>query len=165
MPLPSPQAYDLSRAVSSVLAPASLITMTAILLSGYTGKYGSIAGQLRDLTAEYRKPDVSQARKASLRNQLALFRRRITAMWAASALLSLALLAFVGTVLAVLFDAGGRHLGHFGLGPFGLGILLLGLASVASAVGLELYEIVLARLTTAGELADILGHAGHERPE
>ena len=34
--------------------------------------------------------------------------------------------------------------------------MLLGLVLVGSAVGLELYEIGLARLTTAGELADIL---------
>lgn len=157
MPVPPPQAYDLSRVISSVLAPASLITTTAILLSGYTGKYGSIAGQLRDLSAEYRREDTPPERGRSLKTQLALFQRRITAMWAASALLSLALLAFLGTVLAVLFDAGGRHLGHAGLGPTGLGLLLLGLVCIASAVSLELYEIILARRTTAGELADILG--------
>lgn len=154
--MPTPPIDQLGRLVSSALAPASLVTTTAILLSGYTGKYTGIAGQLRDLAAEYREPGTVPARKNNLRTQLALFHRRISAMWAASALLSLALLAFVGTVLAALLAAGGQHLGHFGLGPVGIGLMLLGLVLVASAVALELYEIGLARLTTAGELADIL---------
>jgi hypothetical protein len=41
------------------------------------------------------------------------------------------------------------------IGPVGVGMLLIGLILVAAAVGLELYEIRLARLTTAGELADL----------
>ena len=41
------------------------------------------------------------------------------------------------------------------LGPVGITTLMLGLGAVASAIGLELYEIGLARLTVAGELADI----------
>ncbi len=159
MPIPAAPALDLTRLVSSALAPASLVTTTSILLSGYTGKYTSIAGQMRDLTTEYRQPGTRAEREANLRTQLALFHRRISAMWAASALLSLALLAFVGTVLAALVAAGGGHLGRFGLGPVGIGLLGLGLVLVAGAVGLELYEIGLARLTTAGELADILSGA------
>ncbi len=154
--MPMPPIDQLTRLVSSALAPASLVTTTAILLSGYTGKYTSIASQLRDLAAEHRQPGTSAVRKANLRTQLALFHRRISAMWAASALLSLALLAFVGTVLAALVAAGGGRFGHFGLGPVGIGLMLLGLVLVAAAVGLELYEIGLARLTTAGELSDIL---------
>lgn len=157
MPVPSPPIDQLTRLVSSALAPASLVTTTSILLSGYTGKYTSIASQLRDLAAEHRQAGTPPARKANLRTQLALFHRRISAMWAASALLSLALLAFVGTVLAALLAAGGQRLGHFGLGPVGIGLMLLGLVLVGCAVALELYEIGLARLTTAGELADILG--------
>ncbi len=136
--------------IGSVVAPVGLITTTAILLSGYTGKYTAIAGQLRQMTAEYRKGGTTAARRQSLKHQLRLLYRRISAMWAASALLSLALLSFIATVLAVLFASQTVR-----LGPLSILLLLVGLAFVAGAVGLELYEIGLARLTTAGELADV----------
>ena len=71
-------------------------------------------------------------------------------MWAASTLLSLALLAFIATVLAVLFSVRTTR-----IGPVGITTLITGLIFVAVAVGLELYEIGLARLTVAGELADV----------
>ena len=143
--------------IGNAVGPAALITTTAILLSGYTSKYSGIADQMRRLTAEYRQPDTPPERRASLRRQLALFHRRITAMWGASTLLSLALICFVGTVLTVLLSAREMR-----IAPAGVGALLIGLVLVAGAVGLELYEIGLARLTTAGELADILpgGDAG-----
>ena len=71
-------------------------------------------------------------------------------MWGASTFLSLALLLFIATVLIVLFSVHATR-----LGPVGITTLMLGLGAVASAIGLELYEIGLARLTVAGELADI----------
>ncbi len=136
--------------IGSVVAPVGLITTTAILLSAYTGKYTAISGQLRQMTAEYRATATTAARRESLKRQLRLFHRRISAMWGASALLSLALLSFIATVLAVLFASQTVR-----LGPLGILMLLVGLAFVAGAVGLELYEIGLARTTTAGELADV----------
>ena len=69
---------------------------------------------------------------------------------AAQLLLSLALLLFVATVLVVLFSVHAMR-----LGPIGVTTLIAGLIAVAAAIGLELYEIGLARLTVAGELADI----------
>lgn len=143
-------AFGLSNLISVAVAPVVLITATAILLSGYTGKYTNIADRLRDLTAEYRRADTSAERRANLKTQLRLFHRRVSAMWAASVLLSLGLLSFLGTVLSVIFDS---H--QIRLGWIGASCLLLGLMLMAGAVLLELYEIRLARLTMAGELSDI----------
>ena len=150
MPIPVPQAPSITSIIGSVVAPVGLITMTAILLSGYTGKYSGISDQMRRMAAEFRAPDTAAARRQSLKAQLRLFHRRITAMWAASTLLSLSLLAFVATVLAVLFSV---HTSR--IGPVGIITLITGLVFVAAAIGLELYEIGLARLTVAGELADV----------
>jgi len=150
MPQTVSQAISLTGVIGSVVAPVGLITTTAILLSGYTSKYSSISDQMRGLTEEYRMAATGAPRRENLREQLRLYHRRITAMWAASTLLSLALLSFVATVLVVLFSVRAAH-----LGPVGVGTLLLGLIFVAAAVGLELYEISLARLTVAGELSDI----------
>jgi len=135
---------------TNAVGPAALTTMTAILLSGYTGKYSGISDQMRRMTAEFRGAGTTAERRQNLKRQLHLFHRRIGAMWAASTLLSLALLLFIGTVLAVLLSA---HTVR--LGPVGVLTLIGGLACVATAVGLELYEIGLARLTVAGELADV----------
>lgn len=150
MPPAVVQASSLTSIIGNVVAPVGLISSTAILLSGYTGKYSSMSDQMRRLTGEYRAAGTTRPRRQSLKRQLDLYHRRISAMWAASALLSLALLAFIGTVLAVLLSVKTIRLGTLGLVP-----LLGGLALVTSAVALELYEIGLARLTSAGELADI----------
>jgi len=150
MPPTLPQAISLTSVISSVVAPVGLITTTAILLSGYTSKYSSISDQMRRMTSEFRLESTGQDRKANLHKQLRLYHQRISAMWAASTLLSLALLAFVVTVLAVLFS-----MRRTPFGPVGIGTLLVGLIFIAVAIGLELYEISLARLTVAGELSDI----------
>lgn len=150
MPQTLAQAPSVISAIGSAVGPAALITTTAILLSGYTSKYSGIADQMRRLTVEYRDQRTTAERRASLRRQIPLFHQRINALWGASTLLSLALLAFIGTVAAVLLSAREAR-----IGPIGVGMLLIGLVLVAAAVGLELYEIRLARMTTAGELADI----------
>ncbi len=158
MPPPVTQAASLTSLIGTVVAPVGLISTTAILLSGYTGKYTSMSDQMRRMTAEFRASATSHIRRESLKRQLDLYHRRITAMWGASALLSAALLFFVATVLSVILSARATHLGIVGLVT-----LLVGLVLVASAVGLELYEIGLARLTAAGELADIF--ADRETPD
>jgi hypothetical protein len=152
------QASSLAGLLGTVIAPVGLISTTAILLSGYTSKYSSMSDQMRRLTAEYRASATTLARRQTLKRQLDLYHRRITAMWAASALLSVALLAFVGTVLSVILSAHETRLNALGVVP-----LLVGLSLVATAIGLELYEIGLARLTAAGELEDIF--AEEEPPD
>lgn len=152
MPQTLAQAPTVISAIGSAVGPAALITTTAILLSGYTSKYSGVADQMRRLTAEYRAEGTKAERRASLRRQIPLFHQRINALWGASTLLSLALLAFIVTVVVVLLSARASR-----IGPLGIGTLLIGLILVAAAVGLELYEIRLARLTTAGELKDIFG--------
>lgn len=150
MPSPVVQATSLTSLIGTVIAPVGLISTTAILLSGYTGKYSSISDQMRRITAEYRASGTTHSRRESLKRQLSLYHRRITAMWGASALLSAALLFFVATVLTVILSVRATH-----LDVLGLVTLLVGLVLVACAIGLELYEIGLARLTVAGELTDI----------
>ncbi len=152
------QASSLAGLLGTVIAPVGLISTTAILLSGYTGKYSSMSDQMRRMTAEFRLPATPHARRHSLKRQLGLYHRRITLMWAASALLSISLLAFVGTVLSVILSARETRLSVLGVVP-----LLAGLCLMAVAIGLELYEIGLSRLTAAGELADIF--ADKEPPD
>ncbi len=136
--------------ISVAVAPVVLISAVAILLSGYTGKYGNISDRLRALAAEYRRADTSPARRATLRPQIRLFHRRVVAVWLVSTLLSLALLTFVGTVLSVIVAVREVRLGVVSAATLVIGLVLVGAAILA-----DLYEIRLARLTIAGELSDI----------
>lgn len=150
MPQALIQTHTALQTIGNAVGPAALITTTAILLSGYTSKYSGISDQMRRMTGEYRDKATTNDRRQSLKQQLRLFHKRINALWAASTLLSLALITFIVTVLAVLLSASESR-----LGPVSIGTLLTGLILVAGAVGLELYEIGIARLTVAGELTDI----------
>jgi len=147
MPVPT---LNLSSLISAAVAPVVLVSAAALLLSGYSAKYGNISDRMRDLTGEYRRADTTEARRALLKRQLLLFRRRIIAVWAASALLSFALLLFLGTVISVIVSTHEARLGWVGAGCLVCGLLLM-----AGAIMLELYEIRLARLAVDAELSDI----------
>ena len=137
--------------ISAAVAPVVLITATAILLSAYSAKYTSLGDRMRTLTAEYRLPETSAERRANIKRQISVFHRRINAMWTASILLSLALLAFLGTVLSVLLALfRGVQLGFAVIAT-----VVMGLAMMVGSVCVELSEIRMARLTIAGELTDI----------
>jgi len=148
-PMPAPT-FNLTSLISAAVAPVVLISAAAILLSGYSAKYGSISDRMRDLTGEYRRAETTPARKTLLKQQLTLFRRRIIAVWGASALLSFALLLFLGTVLSVILSTHEARLGWVGAG-----CLVCGLGLMVGAIMLELYEIRLARLAVDAELSDI----------
>jgi hypothetical protein len=151
MPLNVVHAVSVTNLISVAVAPVVLISAAAILLSGYSNKYGNIADRLRALATEYRRPETTPLRRDVIRGQLILFHRRIAAVWATSALLTLSLVAFVGTVLSVIFAQGRSKLGIAGADCLVIGVVLVG-----AAVLTDLYEIHLARLTIAGELSDIL---------
>ena len=136
--------------VSTIVAPVALITPTAILLGNFMNKYTAIAGQMRQLATEFRQEQTSENRRSSIRRQLRLFHRRIGAMWAASGALLMSLLSFLVTVMTLLFA---HHITRITM--VGAASILIGLAFILLSIILELYEIGLARLTTAGDLADI----------
>ncbi len=149
MPLTSPT--TLTEMISAVVGPVALVTSTAILLSGFTGKYTSLSSQFRALTAEYRNPGTTPIRKKNLVVQLCLFERRLNAMWACSLCLCLALVAFLTTVLAVYLSE--RHVALDRLAIVSMGA---GLVFVALAVVSEIYEIALAKRSAASELHFVL---------
>lgn len=138
--------------ISTAVTPVVLISAVAILLSGYTAKQTSISSQMRDLAAEHRNPATSDARRVSLKIQLALFQHRLTAVWASVLALTLALICFLTMIVSVILEQRTAR-----LGSVGAGCLMLGLLLIFTAVAIELYEIHLSRLTARQELADICG--------
>lgn len=137
--------------ISAAVTPVVLITAAAILLSGFTAKYGNMADQMRRLTAEYRSGETSEARRATVVRELALFARRIEAIWAATTCLCIAILAFLMMVLAVIFALKATRLGELGVAT-----LVIGLAFMVLAVVCELEELRLARKTASCELRETL---------
>jgi len=141
----------LSQMIQLVVAPVVLISANAILLSGFSAKYASIADQMRRLAAEYRADGAGDKRKTTIRQELRFFHRRVNAVWAATALLLMSLVCFLVTVLGVVAAQRTTWAAFFCLAMIVLGVFLMFIAA-----SLELYEIRLARLTMAGELSDIL---------
>ena len=150
MPPSTAHAFSITSLISVAVAPVVLISAVAILLSGYTGKYGNISDRLRSLTAEYRRTETPPDRRDILRRQIGLFHRRVTTVWLVSTLLSLALLSFVGTVLSVIVAVRQAQIGIVSAATLVIGLILVG-----AAVLTDLYEIRLARLTVSGEISDI----------
>jgi hypothetical protein len=150
-PVSAAQMSDVSRVISAALAPVVLVSSVAILLSGFSSRYGSVSSQMRDLAREWRAA-ASPDRRDALRRQLALFRPRLRALWLANLLLALALLAFVGTVVAVALGARRERLGLSAAALLGTGLLL-----VAGAAVLICVELQAARRTADIELEDVLG--------
>jgi hypothetical protein len=141
---------QLAQLVSGAVAPAALITSSAILLSGYTSKHASLAQQVRLLTNELRSAPEPTERTESVRRQLVWFRMRVELLWAATAALSAALLLFLITIFAVLFVERNDR-----LSTLGAVTLIAGLGGIATAVGLDLSEIVIARRTMDEELGGV----------
>jgi len=158
-PLTAMRMSDVSRIVSAALAPVVLINGAAILLSGFSAKYSAVSAQMRDLAREWRATG-SAERRASLRRQLGLFDTRLRALWLANVLLTLALIAFVGTVFAVALAARAGRLDLFGAALLGVGLLLSGAAAVMVAV-----ELRLARRTSTIELEDVLAPTAPGSPK
>ncbi len=152
MPTGAALPSHLMNLVSAAVAPVVLISATAILLSGYTNKQANVAGQMRSLAAEFRLEHTPEARRASIRQQLALFQRREIAIWATTLALSLSLLCFLNTIFSVMLVE------HFQrLATSGAVSLVAGLTVMLLGIVIELHEIYLARLTMQVEIADVSG--------
>ncbi|MBC8101185.1 MAG: DUF2721 domain-containing protein [Cytophagales bacterium] len=148
--------------IGSAVAPAALITTSAILLSGYSSRQSSLSSQMRLLTAELRDhadSALAAPRSASIRRQLVLFQRRLSLIWSATVALSVAMLLFVVTVIALVFGQQEARLGIVGSVT-----LVAGLVGVGLSIWLDLYEIVWARQTTALEFADALNTSAPASP-
>ena len=128
-----------------------LISAVSILLGAFTNKYINLSGQLRSLTHEYRQEGTGEPRRETIKNQLRVFHHRITASHASSIFLLFAILAFMTTVLALVFSGRDARLNFVAKAS-----LEVGLVFIVASLLLELYEIVLAKYTILYEIEDIL---------
>jgi hypothetical protein len=149
--------YKLEDLLSSAGATAGIIIAGMIFLQFLSSKYTELCGRYRELAVEYRDCCEDKPRHGPLQSEIRMYRRRLSLMNRASAVAAIALMCFLLAVLA-----GGvsilvpRWIYFKYLGTAGL---LAGLVLVASAVLIEIYEIILARHELHEETADLDDHA------
>src|SRR5215470_353445 len=87
MPLFAGQFGDPLKIVTTAVTPVVMVSATAILISGSNARYTSISDRVRALTNEFRQPGTSTERQSNIRQQMAIFHRRLHLVsWAARAL-------------------------------------------------------------------------------
>ena len=136
--------------ISAAVAPVVLISAVAIFFSALTSKHSHLADQVRQLTAEFRKPDVEKERQLSIGRQLGIFEKRMNALWISTALLSMSLLCFVATILFVIASQRTSNMGYFGIACMVFGLIFLLGGALA-----EMIEIGLAHASLTCEVADV----------
>jgi uncharacterized membrane protein YraQ (UPF0718 family) len=144
---------NLEEILSSAGATIGIIIAGTIFLQFLNTKYADLSGRYRELAIEYRGRHAEEPRHGPLRSEIRTYRERLRLMHRASILAAVALLFFLGVVLiggiAMLLPAQGL------LKWIGTGGLFLGLALIASAVLLELAELIMSRHELGEEIADL----------
>jgi len=144
--------YRLADVLGVAGATIGIMIAAGILLQFLSTRYIAIFERYRGLTGEYRGNHASDARRDSLKNQIAAYGRQIALLnWATQAV-TVALLSFVATVivasLSVIFP---QEMGLRAAGTIGL---FLGLGLIAFGVALVQVEAMLQRHTLAKETSD-----------
>ncbi len=141
------QGGDALKMVTTAVAPAVMISATAILIGGVSSKHQAMSERLRSLTAEYRLGATGEARRKNIRQQVIFFRRRLSYTLGAHVLLFCATGFFIGTVILTSLMQIGWLLLCF----------MLGVSLLLVAVICELLELMLAKRTIELEIAGSLG--------
>ena len=145
--------YKLTDLLSSAGATIGVIISGTIFLQFLSTKYMELAGRYRELAQEYRAGRAGESRHGMLQRELRLYRRRLRLMNWASWLAAVALLCFLGAVLAGGFSMVYPSVVALrGVGSLGL---FLGLVLMAVAVLLELIESFLGRHELGHESGDL----------
>lgn len=85
--------------VTTAVAPAVMISATAILIGGVSSKHQAMSERGRALTSEYRDGATAEARRTNIGCQVMFFRKRLTYTLTAHVLLFCATGLFIGTVI------------------------------------------------------------------
>lgn len=133
--------------VTTAVAPAVMISATAILIGSVSSKHQSMSDRVRSLMAEYRLDGTAETRRANIARQVRFFRRRLSYTLCAHVLLFCATALFIATVILTSLMRINWLLACF---VFGVGLLFI-------AVVCELLELRLAKRTLDLEVAGTLG--------
>jgi len=149
---------DPLRIVTTAVTPVVMVSATAILISGVNARYISISERMRTLSAEFRREPISPARRINIRQQMAVFIRRMAYVEWAARILYIAVAAFL--IMALLISLSVRHT-IFEMVT--LPLFLLGLTLVIAAIVLQSLELRHSVQTIRLETAEVLS-GGEEQP-
>ena len=145
------QIRDPLKIVATAVTPVVMVSATAVLISGTNARYISISDRVRTLSREFRQAGTPAERQSNIRQQMAIFRRRLHLVcWAARTLYA-AVVCFV--VIALLISLSMSESILLGATPW---MFLLGLVLIAGAIVLQLLELRQSIRTTDLESADVL---------
>ena len=132
-------------AIAAAVTPVVMISANAILIGSISSKHQAMADRLRILTAEWRSPGTTAARRDSIRAQVEMFTLRIAWISRAHFLLYVATACFLAMVLGIALS----------IQMLSLPLLLAGVILMLMAIVLELLDLRKARATIKLESGDI----------
>jgi uncharacterized membrane protein (DUF485 family) len=132
-------------AVGDAVTPVVMISANAILISAISAKHQAMSDRLRMLTAEWRAPATTGARRDAIQSQVKLFIMRIAWISRAHFLLYVATACFTVMVIALALQQQ----------VLSLPLLLLGVCLMLLAIVLELLDLRKAKATLEIESREI----------
>lgn len=144
-------AAGLLQLITSAVTPVVLLSAAASLILGINQKQASVADRLRTLAAEYRLPETTPERCATIRAQVRLLDHRFRRIALAHIWLHAAVAAFGTMVMILTLTRRTPFWDVCVLGLFVGGILLM-----LAAMVMELLELHLARRTVVLDIEDVL---------
>ena len=138
------QAQGTMAAIAAAVTPVVMISANAILIGTIGAKHQAMSDRLRALTAEWRDPETSAARRDTIHTQVRLFTSRIAWISRAHFLLYAATVFFLAMVIVI------------ALAPeFSLPLLLGGVTLMLIAIVLELLDLRRAQASIELETRDV----------
>jgi hypothetical protein len=149
-----PPELDPLKVVATAVSPVVMVSATAILVSGVNSRYISISDRVRNLSAEYRRAELPDQRRQTIRAQMVIFHRRLHLVSWAMRILYGAAGCFVTIALFISLSIFRDFLQIATLPMF-----LLGLILVLAAIVLQLIELQASNRTIDLESVDVLRDA------
>jgi hypothetical protein len=140
-------------AIASAVTPVVMISANAILIGTISSKHQAMSDRVRLLTAEWRSPGTSAARRHAIRAQLRLFGLRIAWISRAHFLLYAATACFIAMVLVIALTPVIPSWPALEL--LSLPLLVGGVLLMLAAIFLELLDLRKARATIEIESTDV----------
>ena len=145
-------------AIAAAVTPVVMISANAILIGAISSKHQAMSDRLRSLTAEWRSPGTSAARRDAIRAQVQLFTLRIAWISRAHFLLYAATACFIAMVLVIALTP--VITSWPALELLSLPLLLGGVLLMLTAIFLELLDLRKERATIELESREIVSWEG-----
>ncbi len=137
-------------AIAAAVTPVVMISANAILISAISSKHQAMSDRVRALTAEWRAPGTSTARRSTISAQVRVFAARIAWISRAHVILYVATLFFLAMILVIALTPVNRTWVELSV-P----LLLGGVILMLIAIVLELLDLRKARESIEAEIADV----------